>query len=136
MSAHHEDNESIALWSRAQLNPILRDNLIHIPNGGKRNKREAGRMKRMGVRAGVHDYFLPVARGMYHGLWIELKPDVKGYYPSVSEGQRDWRTKMHTQGYAAFIIKGWENAIGIMLDYLNIPDDAYFSYLDYPSEMQ
>ena len=93
-------------------------------------------MKRMGVRAGVHDYFLPVARGMYHGLWIELKPDVKGYYPSVSDGQREWRTKMRTQGYAAFIIKGWESAIGIMLDYLNIPDDTYFSYLDYPSEMQ
>ena len=105
LSTHHEDNESIALWSRAQLNPILRDNLIHIPNGGKRNKREAGRMKRMGVRAGVHDYFLPVARGMYHGLWIELKPDVKGYYPSVSDGQREWRTKMRTQGYAEFIIK-------------------------------
>ena len=108
-----------------------------MPNGGKRNVREAARMKRMGVRAGVSDYFLPVPRGGYHGLWVELKPDVKGYYPSVSEEQRKWRDKMREQGYAAYIIKGWEFAICVMLDYLNIPDDTYaLSLVDYPGEMK
>jgi len=116
----------MALWSRAQLNPILRDFLLHVPNGGKRNKREAARMKRMGVRAGVHDYFLPVARGMYHGLWIELKPDVKGYYPSVTEDQRKWRQKMRDQQYAAYIIKGWERAHYVMMNYLDLSDECWF----------
>lgn len=75
-------------------------------------------MKRMGVRAGVHDYNLPVPRGIYHSLWIELKPDVKGYYPRASQGQIEWRRKMREVGNAAFIVKGWEYAIAIMLDYL------------------
>lgn len=49
------------------------DMLYHIPNGGSRNKREAANLKRQGVRAGVPDLCLPVARGDYHGLYIELK---------------------------------------------------------------
>jgi len=94
-----------------------------VPNGGKRNKREAARLKRMGVRAGVHDYFLPVPMGIYHGLWVELKPDVKGYYPSVSDKQREWRTKMRDRDYAAFVVKGWERAIFLFETYLKLDQD-------------
>lgn len=120
---HHEDQESMALWQRAQLNPILRDNLIHIPNGGKRNQREAARMKRMGTRKGVSDYHLPVARGIHHSLWLELKPDVKGYSPQIKKEQLEWREKMRKQENAAYIVKGWQTAITIMLAYLEIETD-------------
>ena len=130
MPNHYEDQESIALWQRAQLDPVLRDYLFHIPNGGKRNKREAGRFKRMGTRKGVHDYHLPVARGIYHSLWIELKADVKGYYPSVSKEQLDWRKKMRDQGNAAFIVKGWERSIEIMLLYLSLNDAEWLEFPD------
>lgn len=41
---HREDDESMALWQWAQTQKILRDHLIHIPNGGKRNAREAARV--------------------------------------------------------------------------------------------
>lgn len=34
----------------------------HIPNGGKRDKRTAVALKRQGVKAGVPDICLPVAR--------------------------------------------------------------------------
>ena len=37
--------------------------LFHVPNGGKRNAAEAAHLKRQGVKAGVPDLFLPVARG-------------------------------------------------------------------------
>ena len=130
MPNHYEDQESIALWQRAQLDPVLRDYLFHIPNGGKRNKREAARFKRMGTRKGVHDYRLPLARGVYHSLWVELKPDVKGYYPSVSKEQLDWRKKMRDQGNAAFIVKGWERSIEIMLLYLSLYDDEWLEFPD------
>lgn len=49
------------------------DMLYHIPNGGSRNKIEAANLRRQGVRSGVPDLCLPVARGNYHGLYIELK---------------------------------------------------------------
>ena len=122
---HYEDAESIALWQRAQLDPILRGLLIHIPNGGKRNPREGARLKRMGVRAGVHDYHLPVARGQYHSLWIELKPVVKGKKPSVSTSQYEWRDKMIDQDSAAYIVHGWEKAIAIMLEYLKLGGGSF-----------
>lgn len=47
--------------------------LYHVPNGGSRKKAEAGRFRAEGVKAGVPDLCLPVARGGFHGLYIELK---------------------------------------------------------------
>ena len=49
------------------------DLLYHIPNGGRRDAKEAAHLKRQGVRAGVPDLCLPVPRGGFHGLYIELK---------------------------------------------------------------
>jgi hypothetical protein len=120
IATHHEDNESITLWQRAQFDPVLREYLFHCPNGGNRAPREAARLKRMGVRPGVSDYILPVPRGIYHSLWVELKPDVKGYYPKISTQQVEWRTLMIGAGNAAYIVKGWEVAIDIMLQYVNL----------------
>ena len=47
--------------------------LYHIPNGGTRDPIEAKHMKEQGVKRGVPDLHLPVARGKYHGLYIEMK---------------------------------------------------------------
>lgn len=47
--------------------------MYHIPNGGTRSKSEAGRFRAEGVKAGVPDICLPVARGGYHGMYIEMK---------------------------------------------------------------
>ncbi|ELY6121718.1 TPA: VRR-NUC domain-containing protein [Acinetobacter baumannii] len=47
----------------------------HIPNGGLRSKTEAARFKEMGVIAGTPDLLLPVARGGFSALWIELKSE-------------------------------------------------------------
>src|SRR5262245_64718583 len=50
-----------------------------IPNGGARDVITAGRLKAEGVRAGVPDVCLPVARAGYHGLFLEVKrPDRRG----------------------------------------------------------
>lgn len=47
--------------------------MFAIPNGGHRDVRVAQKLKREGVKAGVPDICLPVARGGYHGLFIEMK---------------------------------------------------------------
>mgnify|MGYP004433785991 CR=1 FL=1 len=39
----------------------------------QRDARTAANLKRQGVKAGVPDLHLPVARGGYNGLYIELK---------------------------------------------------------------
>lgn len=82
------------------------DMLYHIPNGGSRNKREAANLKRQGVRAGVPDLCLPVARGDYHGLYIELKYGKN----TATKNQKEWLNRLQAQGYAVTICYGWEQA--------------------------
>ena len=61
--------------------------LLHaIPNGGHRHKAVAVRMKAEGMKAGVPDICLPVPRGSWHGLYLELKTEDG----SVSRAQRRW----------------------------------------------
>lgn len=71
-----EDTEQINVVSWANWNvnryPELKW-LHHVPNGGSRNKQEAVKLKQMGVKAGVSDLCLPYPKGLYCGLYIEMK---------------------------------------------------------------
>lgn len=89
--------------------------MYHIPNGGSRSKSEAGRFRAEGVKAGVPDICLPVARGGYHGLYIELKR-VKG--GRVSTAQQGWIAALRDQGYCACVCKGWDDAAHVIKKYL------------------
>jgi hypothetical protein len=93
------------------------DLLYHVPNGGSRNKIEAGRLQAQGVKAGVPDLCLPVPRGEYHSLYIELKR-IKG--GSASAEQEQWIDFLRGQGYAAEICKGWMQAKELIEGYLDI----------------
>lgn len=88
--------------------------LYHVPNGGKRDARTAMVLKRQGVKAGVPDLCLPVSRGGYHGLYIELKVGKN----KPTDHQREWLSDLRQQGYAAVVCYGWENAAETLADYL------------------
>jgi hypothetical protein len=64
-SEHIEQREFVQ-WVR-QWTPYL---IYAIPNGGKRGKREALKLKVEGVLAGMPDLHIPELR-----LWIEMKAD-------------------------------------------------------------
>ena len=105
-----EEYEQICLFKWAALesgaHPELA--LLHaIPNGGKRIPREAARMKAGGVKAGVPDMFLPVAREGCHGLYIELKRRDGG---RVSTEQTAWMEALARQGYKTALCHGWDAA--------------------------
>jgi len=89
--------------------------MYHIPNGGKRNIATARRLKAEGVKSGVPDIHLPVARGAYHGLYIELKKQRGG---NTTENQDTWVAALNKQGYRAIVCKGWEDASREILNYL------------------
>ena len=91
--------------------------LMHIPNGGARTKAEAGKFKAMGVKPGVPDLFLPVARGVYHGLWIELKRADGG---RVENAQKGWISALRDQGYMAGVCRGWVEASEKIMEYLKM----------------
>lgn len=89
--------------------------LFHIPNGGSRNLIEAAHMKAQGVKAGVPDLMLPVARGGFHGLFIELKRQKGG---RVSEAQEEWIRVLNREGYLTVVCAGWGEASRMIEKYL------------------
>ena len=93
--------------------------LHHIPNGGSRNAAEAANLKRQGVKAGVPDIFLPVARKGYHGLYIELKRQEGG---RLSDAQKWWIERLRRQGYAVYVCKGARAAARVICEYMNIKE--------------
>lgn len=66
---HTEDDLQRAVVATLALSPDLR--AVAVPNGGKRNVREASRMKAQGVRAGVSDLLVFWPPGMV--AMVELK---------------------------------------------------------------
>ena len=88
--------------------------VFHIPNGGSRNKREAANLKRQGVRAGVPDLCIPVAKGGYHGLYIEMKAGKN----KPTDNQVRWLELLLRNGYAAFVCYGASNAIECIRRYM------------------
>lgn len=84
--------------------------VFHIPNEGKRSKATAARMKRLGLRSGVPDLFVPIARGEYHGLFVEMKR--RDFTPSkITSNQLEWIELLKSNGYAAFVCAGANSAI-------------------------
>lgn len=90
--------------------------LYHIPNEGKRSHKTGARMKAEGIKTGVPDICLPVARGGHHGLYIELKR-VKN--SRVTEDQMRWLEDLARQGYVAAVCRGADEAIELITRYLS-----------------
>lgn len=72
-------------------------------------------MQAEGVKAGVPDLCLPVPRGEFHGLYIELKR-VRG--SRTSDFQVGWMESLMKQGYCVALCKGWEQAAQTIIEYL------------------
>lgn len=89
--------------------------LFHIPNEGKRSKITGARMKREGLRSGVPDICLPVARNGSHGLYIELK---RRKDSRVTKDQLDWIEALVAEGYMAAVCRGCDEAIALIEGYL------------------
>lgn len=103
-----------ARWNRQKW-PELR--LIHhIPNGGSRNMKEAVKFKQMGTLAGVPDLHLPVPKGPYCGLWIEMK------YGSgrIRNTQKEFMRIAAAYGNYCVVCYGADAAIHVLQDYLEL----------------
>jgi hypothetical protein len=94
--------------------------LFAIPNGARLRPAVAKTMKEEGLRRGVLDLCLPVPRGVFHGLWIEMKapaePGFKKGYPSPA--QKWWIEQLRRQGYAVYVCYTFEEARDVLIDYL------------------
>lgn len=107
-----EEQEVLFRW--ASFYPELRW-MYAVPNGGSRHPKEAVNLKRQGVKKGVSDICLPLPKGKYHGLYIEMKAGRN----TPSEDQDDFLDFVTMQGYAGCVCWGCEQAIKAIEEYLN-----------------
>lgn len=121
-----EASDQRVLFEWAELNSSRMPELVCLyatPNGGSRHVVEAVNLKRTGVKAGIPDVTLPVPRGKYHGLYIELKreslrPKTLKSKGGISDPQLEWIVRLRSQGYAVHVCYGAEEAIATILRYL------------------
>ena len=111
LSSEELEQAAVVSWCDVKSIPI-----VHIPNEGKRSVGYAARLKRMGLRPGFPDLFIPLARGIYHGLFIEMK-----YAGGRASGaQEGWLRLLSREGYAVSICYGFDEAKRIIEKYLRM----------------
>ncbi len=92
--------------------------MFAIPNGGLRNASVAAKLKAEGVKPGISDIFLPIARGVYHGLFIEMKrPKPRGV---PTKEQEAFFSHLDSAGYAYAVCYGWQAAVAALSRYLSL----------------
>lgn len=118
-------------WRAMQLTAHPELALMHaIPNGAAlkhsvrrrqdgtnvRYSAEGVALRKEGLTKDIPDVNLPVARGRYHGLFIEHKrPKV-----SVPKEQRDMHAKLRAEGHCVAVSRDAGHSIEIVLAYLSL----------------
>ena len=116
-----EKNEQMALIAWANLEAARTPELallFAIPNQGpgRRNRGYLHSLIRQGLKPGVPDLFLPVARGRHHGMFLEMKYG-RG---TVSANQECWLKWLGEQDYHTAVCWTYEEARDAILSYLGI----------------
>lgn len=126
-----EDSEQIALfgWSAENVGtwPELKF-MFAIPNGMYTpNKRVAGRMRTMGMKRGVSDILLPVRRGAWPGIFIEMKKIKTDTQKAgvLKPEQKEFGDFVQSQGYGFVVCYGFEHARDTIIEYLNFKETGF-----------
>lgn len=118
--AHPEHDEQVKLINWTKREDVLEvypelELLYAVPNGGKRHIGTAVKMKAEGVKSGVPDLHLPVARVQYHSLWLEMKAP-KG---TVSTEQKWWLKRLMLEDHCVAVCYSAESAKDVLRHYLD-----------------
>lgn len=115
-----EGQEQAALMRELELRyPAVFELMYHVPNGGHRVKAVASKLKAQGVKAGIPDLVLTMARGGYFGLYIEFKATPPND-AAISASQHERIRKLNEQGYLAVVCRGHFDAMEQIRAYLRL----------------
>ena len=115
-----EGQEQAALMTELRIRlPEVADLIYHVPNGGHRVKAVAAKLKAQGVKAGIPDLVLPMARGGFFGLYIEFKATPPND-AAISSSQHERIRKLNAQGYLAVVCRGHFDSMEQIRAYLRM----------------
>jgi len=113
--SEHDEQSCLIQWAYHYSGLPELKLLFAIPNAGVRHYATARRMKAEGLRAGLPDLALMVARQGYYGLFIELKYGKN----KPTEEQKWWLEQLTQEGYKACVCYGFEEAKQTLEEYLS-----------------
>jgi hypothetical protein len=83
----------------------------HVPNGGKRSKREAARFRLMGVKAGVSDLVISMPGGRTGYM------EIKAANGRLSEEQENFLAAMAANGNLTAVVRSLEEATATLTEW-------------------
>lgn len=98
----HQIQSAVIDWCALNGIPVFA-----IPNGGHRHVSVARKLQREGVKPGVPDLMIPVMRGKYGGMFLELK--AKG--GTLRGVQKWWLRLLQHEGFYCAVAYGVDEAI-------------------------
>lgn len=111
-ASEFQECASLIEWAHVTAIPFAR-RLIHIPNEGRRSVVTGARLKKIGMTAGVFDYFFGVPCAPFSGLWLEMKRKGGKLSAAQEQFQRDW-----SPAFLCRTCDSWESAACLILDWL------------------
>ncbi len=115
MKLHPEEIDHINIVNWFHYNyPEFADDFHHFANQRKCTPQEGNKLKKMGVKKGVSDFFLGIGKHGFHGLWIELKVG----NGKLSKEQIAFIERKIKRGYLAIAVWGETAAKGVIETYL------------------
>lgn len=113
--SEHQHQVALFNWARMHEKAYPELRLMYaIPNAAKRSKRQGAYMKAEGLKAGVPDVCLPVARHGFNALYIELKAQ----QGRMQKNQIEWQQALNRAGNFAVTCVGWAQAKECIENYL------------------
>jgi hypothetical protein len=113
MSEHQTQSAFFDSLRAMKIAGVDLDQAFAVPNGGQRHPAVAAKLKKEGVKTGVPDVLLPVARGGFIGLAIEFKHG-KG---NPSEEQKKRITALQKEGWCVVLCWDWQAAARTVAGY-------------------
>lgn len=87
-------------------------------NGAKRNIRDGSRLRAAGMLKGFPDLFVCEPKGIFHGLFIEMKSK----NGQMTKEQKEIAQKLQAKGYATAICKNFETFVNLVKVYMQLED--------------
>lgn len=125
MMVHSEHGDQAALVAWLKMTGIWdKYGVFAVPNGmpipasPRVRAKIVNYMKAEGMRPGAADLFFPVARGGFFGMFVEMKREDGG---QLRDNQKEFLEIVERAGYFTAVPAGYDEAIGIVQDYLSWP---------------
>ena len=119
----HELQKHCVTWFKYRY-PHLKALFFSVPNGGVRNKAEAGKLKAEGTNRGVADLILLLPNYYFHSLNIEMKAG-----SSQSDYQKIYEQACRASGSNYVICRSLDQFKDVIQEYLSSVDVNIISSL-------